>query len=96
VEKVGGPSRFNALEWTPDGKFLLFVYEEGNGSAIWRVPASGGEAERIGITMNARIKSPFMHPDGKSLFFTAVEADNNEVWALENFLPKGVIKVRER
>jgi Tol biopolymer transport system component len=85
---LGGPSRFNALEWTPDQKYLLFVEEERvAGSAIWRVPAAGGQAEKIGVTMNARIKSPFIHPDGKSIFFTAVESDNNEVWALENFLP---------
>jgi Tol biopolymer transport system component len=83
-----GPSNFNTLEWSPDQKYLLFVEDEGDGSAIWRVPAEGGAAEKIGITMNARIKSPFIHPDGKSIFFTAVEADSNEVWALENFLPK--------
>jgi Tol biopolymer transport system component len=82
-----GPSNFNTLEWSPDQKYVLFVEEEGDGSAIWRVPVAGGAAERIGVTMNARIKAPFVHPDGKSMFFTAVEADNNEVWALENFLP---------
>jgi len=86
--RTDGASRYNALEWTPDQKYLLFVEEEGDGSAIWRVPAAGGAAEKIGIRMKARIKSPFIHPDGKSIFFTVVEADNNEVWAMENFLPK--------
>jgi len=85
---VGGPSRFNALSWTPDQRYVLFEEEErAGGSAVWRVPATGGEAENIGLSMNARIKSPLIHPDGKSIFFTAVEADNNEVWALQNFLP---------
>ena len=79
--------RQNTLEWSPDGKYLLFVLAPlGQPSTIWRIPAAGGEAERIGITMNGDIKMPLMHPDGKSIFFTAAEGDT-EVWALENFLP---------
>ena len=37
--------------------------------------------------MNGNVKSPFLHPDGKRLFFTVEGADPSEVWALENFLP---------
>jgi hypothetical protein len=37
--------------------------------------------------MTARIKSPAVHPDGKRIVFAAIDADNNEVWVLENFLP---------
>lgn len=51
------------------------------------MPALGGEAEKVGISMPARIKSPAVHPDGKRIVFGTVEADNSEVWALENFLP---------
>lgn len=80
--------RFNTLAWTPDQRYLLFVDGEQEENVIWRVPVDGGEAEQIGITMNARIKFPQIHPDGKSIFFSAVEADTAEVWALENFLPK--------
>ena len=90
---LGSSSRFNALEWSPDQKYLLFVEEErGGSSAIWRVPAAGGEAEKIGVTMKAEIKMHLIHPDGKSIFFTAVESDNNEVWALENFLPSSALR----
>jgi Tol biopolymer transport system component len=81
--------RYNTLAWSPDGKYLLFVlsfFGEGN-STIWRIPVAGGEAERI-LTMNAEVSLPFMHPDGKSIFFTAGDGGNYEVWALENFLPK--------
>jgi len=81
--------RYNTLAWTPDGKHLLFVlsaFGEGS-SAIWRVPAAGGEAEKV-LTMKAAISQPFLHPDGKSIFFTAGEGGNSEVWALENFLPQ--------
>ena len=87
----GGASRFNTLEWTPDGRYLLFVRGEKQmntlWSTLWRIPVEGGEAEDLGLTMKARIKSPFVHPDGKTMYFTAVDTDDNEVWALENFLP---------
>jgi len=79
---------YNTLAWTPDQRYLLFVKYEGDDNDIWRVPVDGGEAEKIGITMNARIRAPQIHPDGRSLFFSAVEAESGEIWALENFLPE--------
>ena len=88
----------NTLEWSVDGRQLLFVLAQGGvaGSldgppyenAIWRVPAFGGTAEPVGIVMQEWIKSPFLHSDGKRLFFTAVDTEKSEVWTLENFLPK--------
>jgi serine/threonine-protein kinase len=77
-------SRYNALAWTPDGRWLMFVQDDG---ILWRVPAEGGQARNMGISVNARIKSPAVHPDGKSIAFGTIESDNNEVWMLENFLP---------
>ena len=77
-------SRYNALAWTPDGRWLMFVQDDG---ILWRVPAEGGQARNMGISVNARIKPPTVHPDGKSIAFGTIESDNNEVWVLENFLP---------
>jgi Tol biopolymer transport system component len=82
-----GPDRFNTLAWTPDQKHLLFVLQEGQPFSIWKIPVAGGTAEKIGITTDLRIRAPFLHPDGKSLYFTGARV-HNEVWALENFLPK--------
>ncbi len=82
-------SRYNALTWTPDQRFLLFVRgEEQNDSTLWRVPAAGGSPEKASATLNARLKSPTVRPDGKQLAFGLAENDDNEVWALENFLPR--------
>ncbi len=73
-----------ALAWTPDQRFLLFVQEDG---ALWKVPALGGEAEKVGISMGG-IKSPAVRPDGKQIVFgAATGGGTREVWALENFLP---------
>lgn len=85
----GSGGRYNTLAWSPDQRYLVFVNGEQEENEIWRVPTSGGEAEQVGISMNARIKFPQVAPDGKSIFFSAVEADTgNEVWAMENFLPE--------
>ncbi len=76
---------YNTLAWTPDHRYILFTIT--GQQSIWRVPVDGGEAERVGLSMNARIKGPQMHPDGRSIFFTVVAADSDQIWALENFLP---------
>jgi Tol biopolymer transport system component len=83
----GQPNAFNTLAWTPDDRHILFTRHEQSNESIWRVPVDGGVAERIGVSMNAEIKGPQMHPDGRSVFFTAVGANTDQIWALENFLP---------
>jgi len=77
-------SRYNTLAWTPDGRSLMFVRDDGR---LWRIPATGGEPQEMGITIDGRLKSPAVHPGGKQIVFSAGQADDNEVWALENFLP---------
>ena len=78
---------FNALAWTPDDRHILFTRQEHSIQSIWRVPLDGGEPERVCVSMNPFISGPQMHPDGRSIFFTA-GGGTDQVWALENFLPK--------
>ena len=101
----GGPSRVvfrsaaqeentgslrQALSWSPDGRFLLFARGD---SSLWRVPALGGQAERVGL--DVRVKTPALHPDGKRLVFVGLptlgqngQPRRPNVMALENVLPK--------
>jgi Tol biopolymer transport system component len=81
-------ARYNTLAWASDQQHLLFVRQDG---LLWSVPVTGGEPRKMGISMNARIKSPAVHPDGKSIVFGTFEADN-EIWALENFLGAAIAK----
>jgi Tol biopolymer transport system component len=76
--------RYNTLSWTPDARHLLFVRDDGR---LWRIPATGGEPQDMGVSMRGRIKAPSLHPDGSRLVFGVADADDNEVWALDNFLP---------
>ena len=95
---AGGQSReilrgsVGRIAWTPDQRYLLFVRggESGNGTAVlWRVPASGGSPEQMGLSMPAAsIGYPQIHPDGKRIFFASNTRASNEVWALEKFLAR--------
>jgi sugar lactone lactonase YvrE len=97
---VGGPSREvfrpakgpelgtgalrQALAWTPDQRYLLWV--QGDDGALWKVPVLGGQADKVGIPMEF-IKNLAVHPDGKQIVFDAGSPGISEVWALENVLP---------
>jgi Tol biopolymer transport system component len=71
-----GGSRYNALAWTPDQRSLVFVREAGREvNVVWRIPLSGGEPSRVGVSMSARLKSLSFHPSGRQLTFTAIESD---------------------
>ena len=83
-EETPGHERYNTLAWTPDQRFLLFARKD---SQPWRLSAAGGEPQQmLTMSINAKIKSPAVHPDGKSIVFGTLEG-NNEIWAFENFLP---------
>ena len=83
-----GGDRYNALTWAADQRSLLFIRSaENTESILWKVPVAGGTPEKAGLSMNVRLKSLSMSPDGKRLAFGSIEADDNEVWTLEHFLP---------
>ncbi|MBI3680365.1 MAG: PD40 domain-containing protein [Acidobacteria bacterium] len=73
--------RIYSVAWTPDGRYLLFSKK----GQLWRIPAAGGEPEKLPLTMTA-LRELRPHPDGKRIVFTAGAA-KAEVWAMENFLP---------
>ena len=62
----------------------MFVRDDGR---LWRIPAGGGAPQDMGLSVKGRVKAPAIHPDGTRIVFGTAEADNNEFWALENFLP---------
>jgi len=79
------------MTWTADGKYILFskpLGPEGDKEEwdLWRVPAEGGEAQRLGVGM--RCDDPSAHPDGQKIAFSSYGRTSlDELWVLENFLP---------
>jgi Tol biopolymer transport system component len=67
----------NLLGWTPEGTHLLF----NRMGALWRVPADGGQPQRLGPAIPGRF-----HPDGKRVALAAPAEGSREVWVMENFL----------
>jgi Tol biopolymer transport system component len=110
-ELVGGP-RYRDVEaggWSPDGRYLFIVTggQGGQPSQLWRVPAEGGEPQKLDVNMQRQwyVRSvgghaphfPAVHPDGRRLVFeTGTRRDMaHEVWVMENLLPGLKAPVRD-
>ena len=84
--RVAAPESLASVAWTPDGRQLLFLRGSKQSSDLWRIPAEGGQPQKIGPLPKGALGLR-VHPDGQRLAFTAGEPGQSEVWVLENFLP---------
>jgi hypothetical protein len=79
------------IEYTPDGKWILYGDKDGNGTeSLFRVHLSGGQPERVGGLPHGYLLSCLLtlSPDGRRIVAQASRANPPELWLLENFLPK--------
>jgi Tol biopolymer transport system component len=78
-----------SLAWTADGQYVLFGKVVGRERQVWRIPAQGGRAEPIGLSVRDQALY-FLRAsgDGRNLAFVTGDCDlrPREVWALENLL----------
>ena len=79
------------ITWTADGKYILFAMklpkkDDAKGE-LYRIPAEGGELERLGLEMNGWLINLSAHPDGQHIAFSSSEQSIAEIWVMENFLP---------
>ena len=74
------------VAWTPDGRQLIVGNLRDRKAELWRVPAAGGEPVRLDVAVNGMWQFR-LHPDGRRLAMEVWE-NNEEVWALENLLPR--------
>ncbi len=72
------PSQCTAAAWSPDGKWMYFSADAGQGSHIWRQAADGGKPEKLtfGPTEEHGVA---VSPDGRSLY-TAAGSYLTSVW----------------
>jgi len=74
-----------ALCWSPDGKDIIFEQGiKGMDFELYKVPAEGGEPEK----MNIRGRSAEYSPDGEKIVFSRRLEGYYEFWLVENFLPE--------
>jgi Tol biopolymer transport system component len=89
LHHIAEQGRVWSLQWTPDGKHVLYTKGEDHGTAVWRVPVTGGTAERTWTFeedhFNAYIS---LSPDGQQVAYTTYHQEF-EVWLMENFLSGG-------
>jgi len=84
----------NSVAWSADGKGIFFskIIEGGKTGKceLWRISSTGGEPEKFDLTGDGLIDLN-IHPGGSRIAFTLWQADE-EVWVMENFLPKNESK----
>ncbi|MEE8378280.1 MAG: hypothetical protein V3R45_07885, partial [Candidatus Aminicenantaceae bacterium] len=85
----------NSITWSRDGRFLLYGKRHDAKSDIvdvWRIPVAGGEPQKLELSM-LRLMHMRIHPDGRKIAFTgSLQLPSNEIWVMENFLPKSTTK----
>jgi TolB protein len=67
---AGSPYIDTEAVFTSDGQNLYFVSDRGGSPQIYRMPVSGGAAQRISFSGNYNI-SPAISPNGKQLAFVS-------------------------
>jgi Tol biopolymer transport system component len=73
-----------SFNWTLDGRHILFLLREEGGTAVMRVPRSGGDAERLWET-DRRIPGLTLSPDHRRLGLQD-RANEYEIWVMENLV----------
>jgi len=56
--------------WSEDGRFIYFLSDRKDGIQLWKIPISGGEAERVTDLEVNGLGNPFVIDGGKKLIFT--------------------------
>jgi eukaryotic-like serine/threonine-protein kinase len=78
IKQANGPE--NPLQWSTDGRSLLYVTNQGGVSNLWSQPISGGTAQQISHFNSERILDFDISGDGKLLLLT------RGLWASDVFL----------
>lgn len=89
----GGTNYVGQIEWTADGKYILFqkmhyIKDQPRYYTLWRIAAKGGEPQELDLVM-ASFGHLSAHPDGQHLAFNSIGFTRKfpSVWVMENILP---------
>jgi Tol biopolymer transport system component len=77
----GGVNWQGGLNWTPDGRYLIYSRSQLDGrGTVWAIPVAGGEPRLL--FEDRSIAEVRLHPDGRRIAFTR-ERERFELWVLE-------------
>jgi Tol biopolymer transport system component len=75
-----GPSYMHG--WSPDGKYIVFCGARNNEYDVYRIPAEGGQEERLTNTTGLD-DGPEYSPDGKYIYFNSVRSGLMQIWRMK-------------
>jgi eukaryotic-like serine/threonine-protein kinase len=75
------------LTWTPDGRSIVFASTRDRLSQLWRIPATGGEPERLGIGSDNALR-PAISRQGQRLAYASTNVASS-MWRLDLSAPPG-------
>jgi Tol biopolymer transport system component/predicted Ser/Thr protein kinase len=83
----GDPRRLNAaplfisgLDWTPDGRYVVFSAGEAGGLSLWTIPSAGGQPQRLAAA-GENGESPSISRHGNALAYARSVEDLN-IWRM--------------
>lgn len=84
LHQIPEQGRVNSLQWSPDGNHVLYTKREDSRTSVWRVPVSGGPADKT-WTFEEDLFDAYisLSPDGRRVAYTTYHQEN-EVWVMEN------------
>ncbi len=80
---TNGPGQKIELDWSPDGKLIVYAGNAGGNWAVWSVPAEGGEPKRL-TEHGTDEWNPRWSADGQWIFFStnwSIDGDIN-IWKI--------------
>jgi Tol biopolymer transport system component len=94
VHRFDQQTNISNPEWMSDGKTIIVSVRssaEASGSILYRVPAEGGEPQKIMLQPELWDR-PTIHPDGQRIAFGCIANHDikADIWVLQDFLPEFV------
>jgi dipeptidyl aminopeptidase/acylaminoacyl peptidase len=72
-----GEKSCTAPQWSPDGRWVLFLSKRGEAQNVWRIPVDGGEAEPV-TALKSDVAAFAVAPGGKQVAFLAPDPPSPE------------------
>jgi Tol biopolymer transport system component len=88
-----GLTNYYVLRWTRDGSYIIAqALDNISGwyaatSEIWRIPVQGATPLKLDLSV-PKMEFFALHPDNRHFAYSVNEGTKQELWVMENFLPK--------